>query len=463
MSDQKWGAEAQPRPTDMDTAEHRVLFDQGREPEPAGQDPPATSPAQPEGDGDHDAGGHDEGSMRQVDDARLQTLEPIELPLAEAFGCVLASDIVALSALPPFASSAMDGFAVRASDIAAAGPDRPVSLKVVGRSMAGHPPDATVGAGEAMRIATGAPVPAGADAILPVEHAWLQGDSVQATRAFDEGAYVRPSGQDASEGELLIPAGRRISAPELGLVASAGYGSILVHPRPRVAILATGDELVEPGRQAPFGAIRDSNSFTLFGGVRETGAVPVLGGIVKDEVDELRDAILGLTTRSDCFISSGGVSVGERDVVKMAFFRRGDVAFYRVAMQPGMPQGFGNVEGRPYFGLPGNPVSVFVSFEVFIRPALLKMMGRRDLFRPEVEAILDTDISGPVNKTVFARVRVRREAHRWVASSTGPGQSNLLSTVARANGLAVIPVGVETAQVGDRVRVMLFRALEGER
>src|SRR5204863_4381364 len=145
-----------------------------------------------------------------------------------------------------------------------------------------------------------------------------------------------------------------------------------------------------------------SNSYTLFGGVREAGAAPVLGGIVRDEVDDLRDAILGLTTRSDCFISSGGVSVGERDVVKMAFFRRGDVSFYRVAMQPGMPQGFGQVEGRPYFGLPGNPVSVFVSFEMFIRPSLLKMMGRRDLLRPEVDAELADEIRGPANRAVFA-------------------------------------------------------------
>src|SRR5205807_5749983 len=174
------------------------------------------------------------------------------------------------------------------------------------------------------------------------------------------------------------------------------------------------------------------NAYTLYGGLRDVGAVPYLGGIVRDDPEELKETVLGFATRADCFISSGGVSVGERDVVKRAFFRRGDVAFYRVAMQPGMPQAFGEVEGCVYFGLPGNPVSTFVSFEVFIRPALLKMMGRKDMYRPEVEAVVDgPDISGPREKTQFARVRVGRRRGRWEATSTGGAGSNLLSTVTR--------------------------------
>jgi molybdopterin molybdotransferase len=208
--------------------------------------------------------------------------------------------------------------------------------------------------------------------------------------------------------------------------------------------------------------IRDANSFTLFGGLKDVGAVPYLGGIVRDEEEALKNEVLGLAARADCFISSGGVSVGERDVVKKAFFRRGEIDFYRVAMQPGMPQAFGLVEETPYFGLPGNPVSVFVSFEVFVRPALLKMMGRRDVFRPEIWALVESDISGPRNKVQFARVRVWREKGHWRASSTGPPGSNLLGTVTKANGLAIIPAGTETAQAGARVRVMLFRALEDE-
>jgi molybdopterin molybdotransferase len=436
---------------DLDTAEHGVLFEAGRDPAE-----------------EHDHG-HGDEPMRSVEEVRasilseVSPLEPFELPLVEAFGCVLAEDVIAPLDLPPFASSAMDGFAVRARDIEDASIDEPATLQIVGRALMGREPDVAVGSGEAVRIATGAPIPKGADAIVPIEHAVTQGESVLVLRAFAEGASVRAMAEDATKGDLLVPAGRRLSGPELGMLASAGMADVKVYPRPRVAILSTGDELVEPGRPISFGQIRDSNSYTLFGSIRDAGASPLLGGIVPDDVDELRDVMLGLVSRADVFVSSGGVSVGERDVVKRAFFRRGDISFYRVAMQPGMPQGFGQVEGRPYFGLPGNPVSVFVSFEMFIRPALLKMMGRRDLLRPEVDADLTGEIRGPINRTVFSRVRVRRSRGRWLAESTGGGQSNLLSTVTRANGLAVIPVGQEVAHAGSRVRVILFRSLEADR
>ncbi len=426
----------------------------------------ASSPEHP---GHHEHDEHDGGgSLRPVDEVRayildrISPLTPIQLHLQEAFGCVLAEDVAADSDIPPFASSAMDGFAVRAADIAHATQESPAMLKIVGRAPVGQHPDATVGTAEAVWIATGAPVPAGADAIAPIEHCVVQGEGVSVLRPFAEGYSVRPAGEDASEGSLLVPAGRRISAAELGLLASAGLASVRVYPRPRVVILSTGDELVEPGRAAPYGVIRDANSYTLYGALREAGASAYVGGIVRDDPDSLKEAVFGLITRADGFISSGGVSVGERDVVKRAFFRRGEVEFYRVAMQPGMPQAFGSIEGIPYFGLPGNPVSTFVSFEVFIRPALLKMMGRRDIFRPEIWAVLDQDVTGPREKLQFARVRVRREHGQWRAAGTGSSASNLLSTVGRANGLAIIPSGVETAEAGSRVRVMLFRALEDE-
>jgi molybdopterin molybdotransferase len=408
------------------------------------------------------------GELRSVDEVRtrildrIKTLAPIELHLQEAFGCVLASDVTAALDIPPFSSSAMDGFAVQSGEVRGATADAPVELKIVGRAPVGRQPEVTVGPGEAVRIATGAPVPAGSDCIVPVEFTAVQGESVLVLRDFPENANVRPAGQDVRSGQVLVPQGRRIAAPELGLLASSGHASVLVHPKARVVVISTGDELVEPGRPAPFGMVRDANSFTLFGAVRESGAVPYLAGIVRDEPDSLRDEVLGLAARADCFISSGGVSVGERDVVKKAFFRRGDVEFYKVAMQPGMPQGFGAIDNVPYFGLPGNPVSVFVSFEVFIRPAILKMMGRRDIFRPEIWAVLENDIPGPKNKVQFARVRVTRSRGEWRASSTGPGGSNLLGTVVRANGLAIVPVGTEVAAAGSRVRVMLFRALEDE-
>jgi molybdopterin molybdotransferase len=412
---------------------------------------------------DHDSG---EGLL-SVDRARgrvlsrIQPLSPLRLPLTDAHGCVVAEDVVAEADLPEFASSAMDGFAVRASDVEEASPSRPVELKVVGRALIGHRPEGTVGAGEAMRIATGAPIPAGADCVVPIEHTTEDGEEIaRILQGAAEGTHVRPRGEDVREGDVLIPAGKRLGAPELGLLANAGHPTPLVHPRPRVIVLSTGDELIAPTESPSFGQVRDSNAYTIFGALREAGAMPVLAGIVRDDVDSLREMVFSYEIQADAFVSSGGVSVGERDVVKAAFFRRGEIDFYKVAMQPGMPQGFGHIEGKPFFGLPGNPVSVFVSMEVFVRPAVLKMMGRQQLFRPEVAATLTDDVRGPRGKLQFARVEVHRDGPGWVATPTGGRGSNLMSTVARANGLAMIPEGTESAPAGTTVRVMLFRSSE---
>jgi molybdopterin molybdotransferase len=412
---------------------------------------------------DHDA---PEGLL-SVDDARervlgaVDPLAPLRLPLTDAYGCVVAEDVVATHDLPEFASSAMDGFAVRAADVADATPSQPAELKIVGRALIGHEPEGTVGAGEAMHIATGAPIPGGADVVVPIENAMIDGDEL--VRLLDgpaAGTHVRPHGEDVREGDVLVPGGKRLGAPELGLLAIAGHPTPLVHPRPRVVVLSTGDELVTPTETPAFGQVRDANSALIFGALREMGAMPVMAGIVRDDVESLRETIFSFEIQADAFVSSGGVSVGERDVVKAAFFRRGDVDFYKVAMQPGMPQGFGHVEGKPYFGLPGNPVSVFVSLEVFLRPAILKMMGRTHLFRPEVTATLTEDVRGPRGKLQFARVEVRREEGGWSAAPTGARGSNLISTVARANGLAMIPAGTDVAPAGSTVRVMLFRSSE---
>jgi molybdopterin molybdotransferase len=394
--------------------------------------------------------------------SKIEPLPPIELPLTDAYGCVAAADIVSTVDLPEFASSAMDGFAVRASDIVGATPANPTELKVVGRAMIGQQPQATVGMGEAVAIATGAPIPAGADAVVPRENAddGDDGDLVRVLEAVAEGRHVRPRGEDVKEGNLLVPAGKRLSAGELGLLANAGVPHPLVHPRPRVIVLSTGDELIPPTESPLFGQVHDSNAYTLFGSLREAGAIPVLAGIVRDDPDSLKETVFSFEIQADAFVSSGGVSVGERDVVKAAFFKRGDIDFYKVALQPGMPQGFGFVEGKPFFGLPGNPVSVFVSFEMFVRPAILKMMGRSHLDRPEITATLTGEIAGPKDKSVFARVEVSRGPDGWTAGPTGGRGSNLLATVARANGLAFLPPGVDHAGPGERVRVRLFRSSE---
>jgi molybdopterin molybdotransferase len=392
--------------------------------------------------------------------AGVEPLAPIELHLQEALGCVSARDVNAQEDMPAFASSAMDGFAVRSADVAGASPDAPVELRVVGRARIGGRPDATVGASEAIRIDTGAPVPAGADCVVPVENCVASDETVRVLQGSPAGKHLRPAGEDATRGDLLVPAGRKLGAPELGILASAGCARVLVHPRPRVVILSTGDELVEPGQLPQFGQVRDSNAYTLFGAVREAGARPFVAGIVRDDVESFRSTVLSQLVQADVFVSSGGVSVGEHDVVKRAFFKRGEVEFTRVAMQPGMPQAFGHIEGTPYFGLPGNPVSVFVSFELFVRPALLRMAGRRDLERPQVTAVLDTEVSGPKGKTAFARVRVARTDEGWRASSTGSRSSNLFSTVTRANGLAIIPPGVDRIEAGGECQVLVFRTLE---
>jgi molybdopterin molybdotransferase len=413
---------------------------------------------------DHDSG---EGLV-SVEEARerllaaVKPLSPLELPLQEAHGCVLAHDVVAERDIPDFASSAMDGFAVRSAEVAAATPSEPVELRIVGRALIGHRPEATVGGGEAVRIATGAPIPAGADTIVPIENADVVGEMVRIRAGNPEGKHVRPSGEDARAGQPLVRAGRRLGAPEMGLLATAGASHPLVHPRPRVVVLSTGDELIPPTQSAEFGQVHDSNAYLLFGALREAGAAPVMAGIVPDDVDAFKEMVLNHLVQADAFVSSGGVSVGERDVVKAAFFRRGEVDFYRVAMQPGMPQGFGHVEGKPYFGLPGNPVSVFVSFEVFIRPALMKMMGRKQLFRPQIRATLAEEVVGPRGKTQFARVLVRpTEGGGYEATPTGGRGSNLIATVSRANGLAIVSPGVERAAPGDEVDVWLFRSMDG--
>jgi molybdopterin molybdotransferase len=412
---------------------------------------------------DHESG---EGLL-SVDEARdrvlsqIRPLTPLQLPLAEAYGCVAAEDCVATIDLPQFPSSAMDGFAIRASDVDGATPERPVELKLVGRAMIGQRPDAVVGSGEAVHIATGAPIPAGADTIVPIENAETVDEDL--VRVFDSpgvGRHVRPRGEDVAQGDVLVPKGKRLGAPELGLLANAGQPHPLVTPRPRVVVLSTGDELIPPTERPEYGQVHDSNAYTLFGSLREAGAMPVMAGIVKDDVDALKETVFSHEIQADAFISSGGVSVGERDVVKAAFFRRGDVEFFRVAMQPGMPQGFGLVEGKPFFGLPGNPVSVFVSFEMFVRPALQKMMGRTHLSRPEVNATLTDEVRGPKGKMQLARVEITRGSDGWTATPTGGRGSNLISTVVRANGLAMIPPGTDVAPAGSQVRVMLFRSSE---
>jgi molybdopterin molybdotransferase len=257
-----------------------------------------------------------------------------------------------------------------------------------------------------------------------------------------------------------VPAGKILAGPELGNLSTAGFASVKVYPKARVCVISTGDELVEPGTPPAFGQIPDGNGYTISGNLRELGIVPVRPPIVPDDEKLLRKVFVSNAPNVDVFISSGGMSVGDLDVVKKVVSELGQIDSYKVAMQPGMPQAFGVVEGRTYFGLPGNPVSVFVSFELFIRPALLKMMGRTDLFRPVVSAEIDDEMEGLPDKTRYSRVLVYRQNGSLRARSTGPAASNLLGTVVKANGLAVIPPGDMPVRAGDEVQVQLYRPLE---
>jgi molybdopterin molybdotransferase len=400
--------------------------------------------------------------MRTVEEVRndilaaVKPLDPVTVPLMEAWGCVLVEDARAPYDIPTFASSAMDGYAVRSDDVAAA----PATLKRVGSAFIGHTPEGEVGPGETMWIATGAPIPPGADCIAPKEEVTSGPEEITVHKSFSAGQFVRPPGQDLKEGDVVVPAGKVLAGPELGNLSTAGFAKVTVYPKARVCVVSTGDELIEPGTRPAYGQIPDGNGYTIAGCLRELGIDPVRPPIVPDDEALLREVLVTRAPDVDAFISSGGMSVGDLDVVRKVVESLGSIDAYKVAMQPGMPQAFGTVEGRTYFGLPGNPVSVFVSFELFIRPALLKMMGRTDLDRPVVRAALDEQMEGLPDKTRYSRVLVYRDNGSWRAKSTGPAASNLLGTVVKANGLAVIPPGQEKVKAGEVVQVQLYRPLD---
>lgn len=387
---------------------------------------------------------------------RVTPLEPIELALLEAHGSVLADDIVARVDVPGFANSAMDGYAV-----ATKGLTEDAVLPVAAEAKAGSSPELTLEPGTAVRIMTGAPVPAGADAIVPVELVTEDGDRVTIHAVPEPGKFIRPAGQDVTAGTMVIESGSRLDAPAVGMLAAIGRDRVRVHPRPRVAILSTGDELVEPDVEPEPGRIRDANSYTLTAMSREAGARATRLPIVADQADALTDAIEGALSHADVVVTSGGVSAGRYDLVKQVLAQLGDVRFRKVAMQPGMPQAFGFLHPGgehpvPCFGLPGNPVSAFVSFEIFVRPALRRLQGRTDLNRPRVPAVLEEPISSPAEKVGFARVRLRSDGGGWLARPTGPQGSGILRSVVEADGLAEVPVERTDMSVGETVVVHLL-------
>ena len=384
----------------------------------------------------------------------VRPLPPRRVLLAEAFGCVLLEEVRAGFDLPPFASSAMDGFALRAEDVASATMEAPVRLAVVAEALMGKPAGVRLGKGEAIVVPTGAVMPEGADTVVPIEDCIRRGDRVWVTAPAPKDRHVRSAGEDLNAGELVIEPGRPLSAADLGALAAAGAARVTVVPRARVGILSTGDELVRPAGALGAGQIYDSNAFMLAGQVREAGAEPVDLGRLPDDPDVLLSALDAAHADVDAFVCSGGVSAGENDPVKRAFASGGEICCVEVAIQPGRPQAFGIRREKPFFGLPGNPLAALVGFEVFVRPGLRRMTSL-DEHRPAVAATLDGDVGAHIANFRFVPARLRQEAGTLIASPQGGRRSNLIAGLARADALVEVPPGSAlTAGMSCRVRVL---------
>lgn len=382
---------------------------------------------------------------------RVAPLAPVEVGLDDALGAVTAAEVVATESVPPFANSAMDGYAVRAADTAGA----PVELKVLGMVAAGEASDIEVGDGQAVRIMTGAPMPAGADAVVLVERTRTEGDVVTIEISVEHGTSVREPGEDVRPGDVVVAPGTVLTPGHLGVLASVGVDRVVVHRRPRVGVLSTGDELVPSGPLGR-GQIRDSNRPTLLALAREAGFEAVDLGVVADDEAAVTDALERAVASCDAVLTSGGVSMGDLDYIKVVLDRIGDMRWMQIAIKPAKPFAFGTVGAVPVFGLPGNPVSSMVSFELFARPALRRMAGRADLDRPIVPAVApDGFRRGVDGKTHFARVVATQENGGWVVRSAGGQGSHQLAAMAAANALAVLPDG-DGIEPGGSVDTMLL-------
>ncbi|KOG50219.1 gephyrin-like molybdotransferase Glp [Streptomyces decoyicus] len=412
--------------------------------------------------------------------SKIAPLDPIELQILEAQGCVLVEDITAPVALPPFDNSSMDGYAVRSADVEGATEQAPVALTVIGDVAAGSGELPEVGPGQAARIMTGAPLPPGAEAVVPVE--WTDGGTgegpaaamrahsaapqdaageVRVHRPAAAGAHIRARGSDVTEGEPALSAGTVLGPSQIGLLAAIGRGTVKVRPRPRVVVMSTGSELVQPGEALGPGQIHDSNSFQLTAAARAAGAIPYRVGAVADDAETLRSTLEDQLIRADILVTSGGVSVGAYDVVKETLTalsaEDGTVEFRRLAMQPGKPQGFGLIgpDRIPLLALPGNPVSSYVSFELFVRPAIRALMGLPEVHRAVTPArCTDALASSPKGKRQF--LRGSYDADAGTVTPVGGAGSHLIKAMAHANALIIVPEETTEVAAGADVDVVLL-------
>ena len=400
--------------------------------------------------------------MLTVEDALEQILSRVEplgverVDVMGALGRVLAEAIVSRATIPPWPNSSMDGYALRAQDTRG----EPVELAVVGRIIAGAMPSRTLKAGESMRIFTGAPLPEGADAVVPQEDVAADGGRVTVRGRIAPGAYVRPAGEDVRTGDVVVEPGRTIGAAEVGLLATLGYSQVRVYRRPRVAILSTGNELADLGTQPGPAQIPNTNTYSLMAQVIEAGADPVNLGVAPDQLEAIAERVRWGFASADVLVSSAGVSVGELDLVREALERSGaELHLWQVSMRPGKPITFGTREGRPVFGLPGNPVSAMVTFELFVRPALRRMLGARAIDRPRLRARALQSIANPGSRRGYLRVTLEESAAGYGARLTGDQGSAILRSMVLADGLAVVAPDT-TIAAGEPVDVIVLRSLE---
>ena len=385
----------------------------------------------------------------------INPLAPVSLELADAEGCVLAEDVTAAVALPSFDNSSMDGYAVLAADVAGASQESPATLRVTGEIAAGDIGAHRLAPGTAMRILTGAQVPAGADAVVPVEWTNDGNTEVAIYRPADAGNAIRHVGGDATAGETLLTAGTRLRPMHIAVAASAGRKAVSVRPRPRVVVLSTGDELTEPGTPLVPGRIWDSNSYMIAAAAREAGAVAFRRSGVPDDPAGVLPALEEQLARADVLVTTGGVSMGgEHDVVKAALRELGTVNFMKVAMQPGMPQGFGVIgaDKVPLFTLPGNPVSAYVSFQLFVRPAIAALQGADDLSLPATAATLTSPVRSPSGRRSYLRAVL--DGTR-VTPLSGQ-QSHQIASLGRANALIIVPEWETQLPAGESVDVLIL-------
>ncbi len=409
--------------------------------------------------------------MLSVDEALqliLRDLQPLPVelaPLDECLGRVLAEDLIAAIDLPPFANSSMDGFALRAADLHGACADAPVQLEVVMDIPAGAAPEGSLGTGQAARIMTGAPLPAGADAIVPVEQTdadWTNAENCAMARQVSvmtqvaPGDYVRHVGENVRAGQEVLAAGTQLRPQHLGMLAALGQAQVPLRRRPRVAIVSSGDELVEVHEPLAPGQIHDVNSYTIQGMVSELGATPLRLPIARDSQDAVRALFSeALQLQPDLLISTAGVSVGAHDVVRDVLDELGELNFWRVNMRPGKPLAWGQVQGKPFFGLPGNPVSAMVTFEIFVRPAVLRLAGRAEIQQVHRATVCE-DLHSDGRRS-YLRVTLQHEDGRLLARTTGTQSSGALLSMVLADGLLVVPEDVTFVPAGSELEVHLLR------